>query len=138
MLAVFDEEQQMLAETVRSLASTMQVSGPHDVDAIDGTKAWSTIANAGLLGLRRRDGGVPLASGVEAMIVAYELGAALARVPYVASALAVELLELAGAGDECAEPIATGTTRAGLLLDPSLLGIAEATDPAGVMIGGPT
>src|SRR5262245_26005699 len=137
MLAVFDEEQQMLAETVRSLASTMQVSGPHDVDAVDETKAWSTIANAGLLGLRRRDGGVPLASGVEAMIVAYELGAALAPVPYVASALAVELLELAGAGDEWAEPIAAGTTRAGLLLDSSLLSLADATDSGAVMLGRP-
>src|SRR5262245_9271957 len=138
MLAVFDPEQQMLAEMVQSLASTMRVAGPHDVEVVDETKAWSTIANAGLLGLRRRDDGVPLASGVEAMIVAYELGAALAPVPYVASALAVELLELAGAGDERAEPIATGETRAGLLLDSSLLGIAEATDPRAVMIGGPT
>jgi len=136
MLAVLDPEQQMLAETVRSLAASMRVAGPHDVDAIDAAKGWSTLANAGLLGLRRRDGGVPLASGVEAMIVAYELGAALAPVPYVATALAVELLELAGAGDEWAEPIATGTTSAGLLLDSSLLGIAAASDSRAVMIGG--
>src|SRR5262245_19670178 len=98
MLAVLDPEQQLLAETVQSLASTMRVAGPHDVEQVDRAKAWAALADAGLLGLRRRDGGVPLASGVESMIVAHELGAALAPVPYVAAVLAVELLELAGVG----------------------------------------
>ena len=138
MLAVLDPEQQLLAETVQSLASTMRVAGPHDVEQVDRAKAWAALADAGLLGLRRRDGGVPLASGVESMIVAHELGAALAPVPYVAAVLAVELLELAGVGDERAEPIAVGTSHPGLLLGSSLLDVADATDERAVMIGGLT
>src|SRR5215471_3573618 len=137
MLAVLDPEQQMLAETARSLAATMRITGPHDLETVDETKAWNALVGTGLLGLRRRDGGVPVASGVEAMIVAHELGAALAPVPYVATVLAVELLELAGVGDEWAEPIAAGSTRAGLLLDASLLAMAEATDPRAVLVGRP-
>jgi len=136
MLAVLDSEQEMLAETVRSLAATIRVANPHDLERIDEGKAWRTLADAGLLGLRRREGGVPVASGVEAMIVAHELGAALSPVPYVASGiLGVELLELAGVGDAWAERIAAGSSRPGLLMNARLLDLADLPDPDAVMIG---
>ena len=138
MLAVLDPEQEMLAETVRSLADTIRVTNPCDLEDVDEAKVWRTLAETGLLGLRRRDGGAPVASAVEGMIVAQELGAALAPVPFVASGvLAVELLELAGVGDEWAEPIAAGTSRPGLLLGSTLLDLADIVDPGAVMIGWP-
>lgn len=136
MLAVLNEEQVMLANTARTLGSAVGIRNPQELDSVDDAKVWAALADTGLLGLRRRDEGAPLASGVEAMVVAHELGAALTTAPFITSGvLAVELLELAGVGDELAEPVATGGVRVGLLLSPSLLTLADPDDTGAVLVG---
>lgn len=136
MFALLDPEQEMLAETARAIARAAAVTTPDDVGRVDEAKVWRTLADAGLLGLRRREQGRPWASGIEAMIVAHELGAALTPAPYATSGpLAVELLELAGVGDEHADEVSDGTVRVGLLLRASMREVADSSEPRAVLIG---
>lgn len=125
MLAVFDDEEQMLHETAVSLASSMAVRNPHDLDDVDREKAWRQLAGSGLLSLRARAAGEqPDGSGVDVMIVAAALGGVLAPVPFAESAILVtELLSAAGA-DEAAAGVADGSQRYGLALDGRLSGLA--------------
>jgi len=136
MLAVLDPEQEMLKKTARSLAASVGVKNPQDLESVDEEKAWRALTDTGFLGLRLRQDGQPLASGVEAMIVAQELGGALAATPFLWSGLlAVELLELAGLSD-IAESVAGGQERPGLLLGTDLLGLAGPDDVHAVLVGG--
>ncbi|TDD38369.1 acyl-CoA dehydrogenase [Actinomadura sp. KC06] len=126
VLALLNDEQQMLREMMSSLAGSVSAGNPRDIGEIDRAKGWGALAGAGMLGLRVRDGsGAPTGSGVDAMIVAEALGGALAPLPYVGSAvLATELLALAGAPPDLLQRAADGTERHTVLLIPDLSGIA--------------
>ena len=92
-------EQQVLAESAARLVDRL---GPHAVGEIDdgqrAAKLDAAVAAAGWRELRTGDDqGHPLASGVEAGIVAEELGRGLADVSFVGPTLAGELRRLTGA-----------------------------------------
>lgn len=132
MLALFNEEQQMFETTAKRLAQSIGIANPHDLKTKDRELGWKMLAEVGLLGLRMRDEGIALASGVEVMIAAQALGETLTPQPFTSAVLAGELLALAGAPDELLEELAAGETRYGLLLDRSLERLA-APDEAGAV-----
>src|SRR5512139_2684409 len=92
-------EQAELRRTARRLAREL---GPRTVADLDDRKRSERLAeavrDAGWLELRRdgEDGG-PLASGVEAAIIAGALGEAVADVPFAGPVLAADLARRAGA-----------------------------------------
>ena len=121
MLALFTEEQQMLAQVVTDLAASIGLDNPSDLDSVDGDRGWSEIQAVGLLGLRQREHGVPAASAVEVMIAAEALATRLVPQPYLGAAvLPGELLALAGAPAERPGEIADGTARGCVLLRPDV------------------
>ncbi len=132
MLALLTEEQQMLQETAAQLAQSVGLANPSDLDKVDRTKGWATLADAGLLGLRARDEqGRPTASGVEVALVVEALGAALAPLPYAGSGvLAAELLSLAGAPDPWLAGLADGSSRCALLMSEDLTRLARVDELA--------
>ena len=97
MLALFNEEQQMFESTAKRLAQSIGIANPHDLQTKDRAQDWQMLSEVGLLGLRMRDNGIPLASGVEVMIAAQALGETLAPQPFTSAVLASELLALAAA-----------------------------------------
>jgi len=126
VLALLTEEQQMLQEIATQLATATGLTNPSDLEKVDRAKGWASLADAGLLALRARDAdGTPGASGVEVMVVTEALGAALAPLPYVGSAvLATELLALAGAPSAWIDELTSGETRYALLLSSDLTHLA--------------
>ncbi len=123
MLTTLTDEQESLRVAARAIAHQARVNRTEDLSLIDRDKVWRLLADADLLGLRLRNGGIPVASGVEVAIVAEALGASLVPAPYLGSAvMAVELLELAGDRTERASAIASGDRRVGLLVDERLTG----------------
>ena len=103
------KEQQALGE---SAARVVDQLAPHTVGVIgDGKrkgKLEAAVASSGWRELRTAtENGHPLASGVEAGIVAEELGRGLADVPFLGPTMAAELRRLAGAPpSELAETVA--------------------------------
>ncbi|MCU1717666.1 acyl-CoA dehydrogenase family protein [Pseudomonas sp. 5P_3.1_Bac2] len=120
MLALFNEEQQMFESTAKRLAQSIGISNPHELNTFKRDHAWQMITEVGLLGLRLRDNGEPLASGVEVMIAAQALAETLVPQPFVSGLLASELLALAQAPQEWIEELAAGECRYALLLDRTL------------------
>ena len=119
------EEQDMLREVAAGVASEIGPSTPHDLDALVDGAGWTLLANAGLLGLRvpgNRGGGG--ASAVEAMIVTEALARRLCPVPYLGTALALDLLLAAGANDDIVAAVAGGERRLTIALDETLCGLA--------------
>ncbi len=95
----FSAEQQALRD---SAAQVVDRLGPRAVGQLDDVeraeKLDAAIAASGWRELRTPEGGAaPLASGVEAAIVAEELGRGLADAPYLGPTLAAELRRLARA-----------------------------------------
>ncbi|CUU56196.1 Acyl-CoA dehydrogenase, C-terminal domain [Parafrankia irregularis] len=133
MLALLSEEQELLAMTIRSMRSVVGVSGPRDLDDFDHRRAWDSLVEAGLLGLRLRSDDAPLGSGVDAMIVARGLGEMLCPAPFVPALLATELLLLGGEAGELAEAVAAGDMTAAVLLRRDLGGLATADDLDGAV-----
>jgi alkylation response protein AidB-like acyl-CoA dehydrogenase len=93
-------EQAELRRAARQLAREL---GPSTVAALDDTtrakRLSAAVHDAGWLELRDDEGkGAPLASGVEAAIVADALGAAVADVAFAGPILAADLARRAGAG----------------------------------------
>ncbi|WP_460124381.1 acyl-CoA dehydrogenase family protein [Pseudomonas sp. S2_C03] len=128
MLALFNEEQHMFENTAKRLAQSIGIKNPHDLQSNDPDHGWQQITEVGLLSLRMRDNGVPLASGVEVMIAAQALGETLAPQPFVGSLLAGELLAMSEAPSDLIESAAAGETRYALLLDRSLQALASPED----------
>lgn len=92
-------EQAELARTARQLAREL---GPRAVADLDDEKRRERLAEAvrqaGWLELRQDDGdGAPVASGVEAALIAEALGEAVADVPFAGPVLAGDLARRAGA-----------------------------------------
>lgn len=92
------DEQQALRDSVAKVAADL---GPGSVGALDdaerAAKLDAAVAAAGWRELRMEDHGAPLASGVEAAIVAEELARGLADAAFVGPVLAGDLRRLAGA-----------------------------------------
>jgi alkylation response protein AidB-like acyl-CoA dehydrogenase len=85
-----------------SVAQVVDRLGPHAVGQLDDPervgKLDAAVAASGWRELRSaEDGDAPLASGVEAALVAEELGRGLADAPFLGPTLAAELRRLAGA-----------------------------------------
>ncbi len=132
MLALFNEEQMMFESTAKRLAQSIGIANPHDLETREPAIGWKMLTDVGMLGLRARDNGVPLASGVEVMIAAQALGTTLAPQPFIAAVLASELLALADAPEALIEELATGVTRYGLLLDRSLERLAAPNEAGSI------
>lgn len=129
MLALFNEEQLMFENTAKRLAQSIGIKNPHDLQVADPDHGWQQMTEVGLLSLRMRDNGVPLASGVEVMIAAQALGETLVPQPFVGGVLAAELLALSNAPSELIESAAAGETRYALLLDGALQRLAAPDEP---------
>lgn len=125
MRAVFTEEQEMLRVTARRIAERSRINTPGDIEKLDSDAVWQSIAAAGLLAMRVRDDGAPMSAGVDVMLVAEELAAALAPAPFISAILSTELLELAKAPRELIDEIAEGRARYGLALAPDLGALAD-------------
>ncbi|EPL15592.1 acyl-CoA dehydrogenase family protein [Pseudomonas sp. CF161] len=132
MLALFNEEQLMFESTAKRLAQSIGISNPHDLQTQEPILGWQMLTDVGMLGLRMRDRGVPLASGVEVMIAAQALGTTLTPQPFIAAVLAGELLALAGAPQALIEDLAAGVTRYGLLLDRTLEHLAAPNEAGSI------
>jgi alkylation response protein AidB-like acyl-CoA dehydrogenase len=118
-------EQQALRDSVTQVADRLGAKAVGQLADVERAgKLAAAVAASGWLELRcPEDGGAPLASGVEAAIVAEELGRSLADTPYIGPTLAAELRRLAGA------PYATAAET--VLLGP---GLGEpATTPLGAV-----
>lgn len=125
MLALLNDEQQMLKDVAARIAGAASATNPGDLTDGRGPEAWTALGRAGLLGLRQRDSmGFPGGSGVDVAVVAEALGGGLVAVPFVGSAvLATELLALAAA-EEAVGDLAAGD-RMGVLLTGDLSGLAR-------------
>ena len=126
MLALLTEEQEMLKHTAAQLASSVHLLTPADLETVDRAKAWAALSESGLLSLRVREDGRPMASGVEVMLVCEALGAALAPLPYVADIIASDLMARVGAPQTWLDEVASGEVRYGLLLTADLESVAVA------------
>lgn len=126
MLALLTQEQEMLKQTAAQLAATVTLRTPSDLGTVDRSKAWSALAESGLLALRARDEGDPMASGVEVMLVCEALGAALAPVPYTACTVALDLMARAAVPQSWMDGLTSGEVRYGLLMTSDLSSLAVA------------
>jgi alkylation response protein AidB-like acyl-CoA dehydrogenase len=134
MLALLTQEQEMLRDMAVQLAASVHLLTPADLTTVDRTKGWNALAEAGLLSFRARNtSGGPAASGVEVMLVAEALGAALAPLPYLGSVAASELMARAGAPPEWLDKLAVGKVRYGLLLSSDLSRLAHVDDESGAV-----
>jgi alkylation response protein AidB-like acyl-CoA dehydrogenase len=116
VLALLNDEQQMLQEMATSLAASVGLQNPSDLQSVDRAQGWRALADAGVLGLRVREGDVPTSSAVEVALVTEALGGALAPLPYLGSAvLSAELLALAGAPSQWQQAMADGAERYAVL-----------------------
>jgi acyl-CoA dehydrogenase-like protein len=117
VLALFTEEQAYLRDVVGDLARKIGIQNRNDLDTADRERGWSEIRSMGLLGLRAREGGRPVASGVEATIAAEALAGRLVPQPYLGVALLPsELLALAGAPADLQTAVSSGEQRACILM----------------------
>ncbi|MFD9664265.1 acyl-CoA dehydrogenase family protein [Rhodococcus sp. NPDC059968] len=110
------------------IADTVALRNPSDLGDVDRAGGWKRLAEVGVLGLRAREDGLPLASGTEVRLVVEALAEALAPVPFVGASLAVELLSLAGAPEKLVDDIAAGTVRCGLGMRADLSSLANPHD----------
>lgn len=138
MYAMLNEEQLALRDAVDSLAQSVGVANPVDLDSRDHAKTWSAMQQMGLLELRHRDEGQPAASGVEIMVCAQSLAAGLVPAPFLpAAVLAVELLELAGAPSDWVASATADGPAYGLLMSPDLASLATVASQDSLVWGGP-
>jgi alkylation response protein AidB-like acyl-CoA dehydrogenase len=127
-------EQAELRRTARQLAREL---GPRTVVDLDDGKRTRRLAeavrDAGWLELRHDGEGGPLASGVEAAIIAGALGEAVADVPFAGPVLAADLARRAGASPAPGAVVAFSPdlTGAAVLKDPSATTALHAVDGPG-------
>lgn len=132
MDARLTEEQEQIRQTAEQLAAELGPASPESLPARDhGRKAWDRLAEVGLLGIRipEHAGGSP-ASGVEAAIVAEQMGRHCVALPFVGSGVcASALLAAAGAADEVLSAMAGGRLRLAPVLDASMGRFANLGEP---------
>lgn len=123
----------MFQEMVTGLAAAAGLVNPADLETLDLDKAWRDVAASGLLGLRVREDGRPVAGGVEVMLAVQGLAARLVPLPVLGSGvLALELLALADAPPDWIAELADGRARYAVLLRADLSGPASAADAGAV------
>jgi alkylation response protein AidB-like acyl-CoA dehydrogenase len=117
-------EQQALRDSVAQVVDRLGPDTVRDLDDAErSAKLDAAVAASGWRELRVPiEGSAPLASGVEAAVVAEELGRGLADTPYLGPTLAAELRRLAGAPSAgSAETVAfTGSLAAAAVADPEV------------------
>jgi alkylation response protein AidB-like acyl-CoA dehydrogenase len=131
----YTPEQAELQRTARQLAREL---GPRTVADLDDAKRSERLAeavrNAGWLELRHpTDDGAPLASGVEAAIIADALGEVVADVPFAGPVLAADLARRAGATPIDGAVVAFSSDLAGaaMVSGPATVAPIHAVDCAG-------
>jgi alkylation response protein AidB-like acyl-CoA dehydrogenase len=133
MLALLTAEQRMFKQAVTDLAAAAGLVNPADLGTIDTGRAWRDIAAAGLLGLRVREDGRPVATGTEVILAAAALAGRLVPLPVLGSGiLALELLALARAPHDWIGELAAGRARYAVLLSPDLSRPADLDDTVAV------
>jgi alkylation response protein AidB-like acyl-CoA dehydrogenase len=127
----YSAEQQALRDSAANVVDRLGPKAVRDLDDSGRTaKLDAAVEASGWRELRvAADDGAPLASAVEAAIIAEELSRGLADVPFLGPTLAAELRRLAGA------PPADGPETVGFLPDLSAPAVVEAGShlPAGVV-----
>lgn len=138
MHALLNEDQEDLKRIVESLAKSIGISNPSDLDDRVFDTGWAALRGAGLLELRGRNDGVPTASGVEVMVAAEALATELVALPFLPSAvLATELIGLAAGPTSWTDDIEAGGTTYGILLADDLIDIAN-EESSSLIWGGPS
>ncbi|WP_233809914.1 acyl-CoA dehydrogenase family protein [Paraburkholderia sp. HP33-1] len=123
----------MFASSLARLAGSIGITQPRELETVDREQGWAEIAEVGLLALRQRDDGVPLASGVEVLIAAEALGGALAPQPFTGcGVMATELMALAQAPQEWIDTSTSGSGRCGVMLSRDLSRLATIDDTEAV------
>ncbi|MFB7890658.1 acyl-CoA dehydrogenase family protein [Microbacterium sp. NPDC056044] len=136
MQALIDETQQEFRELADDIAASIGIANPSDIDGADPLAGWSTLQSAGLLELRERTDGAPLAGGVEIALLSQALGAALSPAPYLAGgALAVDLISRSGDTGAWLPGLLAGTDHYSLLLDAGLDALGGTGGENGVLWG---
>jgi alkylation response protein AidB-like acyl-CoA dehydrogenase len=129
----FTPEQELLGETVRSLAGRLGPRSTQDLETADPDLGWAAICELGLPGLRLPEpAGGSGALVTDVMIVVEELARGLVPVPFLGPVLAAELLRLAGAPTSVLSEIASGEIRYTVALDRSLRSLGRVGDPTAV------
>ena len=145
MDATLNDEESLLAETAGRVAAGL--SG--DAADVDADRAWRALDESGFVAMRA-DAGPGGASVVDAVLCAEAFGRAASAIPLVGPLLAVELLRVAGIGDDelvrgvlgpAGRSTAGGGVRATIALDGTLgdvagapLGTAGAFEVAGTAV----
>jgi alkylation response protein AidB-like acyl-CoA dehydrogenase len=131
-------EQQALRDSVAQVVGNLGPGTVRDLDDMERTaKLDAAVASSGWRELRvPLEGRAPLASGVEAAIVAEELGRGLADTPLLGPTLAAELRRLAGAQPVgTTETVAlTGSLTAAAMADPAVPPGSVAIDARGATV----
>ncbi|MCR2799333.1 acyl-CoA dehydrogenase family protein [Microbacterium sp. zg-Y818] len=136
MQALIDETQQEFRELADDIAASIGITNPSDIDGADPLAGWRTLQSAGVLELRERTDGAPLAGGVEVALLSQALGAALSPAPYLAGgALAVDLISRSGDVNGWLPGLLAGTDHYSLLLTPALDALGGTAGEPGVLWG---
>jgi len=137
MDALLDETHTEFLDVAQQIARSIGVTNPADIRGREALGGWATLASAGLLELRDRTDGAPLASGVEVALLCRSLGAALVPDPYLPSgAIAADLIARSGDPHAWSDDLTSGTSLYGIALSANLRRIAGPDEDAPVMWGG--
>lgn len=121
---MLNDAESMVRETAWRLADDLSPKGMPGFAAFDAEKAWKALEDTGFVNLRVSESvGGGDGSTVMAALVVEALAAKLVPVPYLGSALAIELLIAAGAASEVFERISSGDVRVTLGMNRELTGI---------------
>jgi len=137
MDALLDETLTEFFEVAQQISRSIGVANPSDVRDRATLNGWETLASAGLLELRDRTDGEPLASGVEVALLCRSLGASLVPDPYLPSAaLAGDLIARSTDPEGWWADLASGTTVYGIALSADLRRLAGPDEAEPVLWGG--
>lgn len=125
MDATLSESEEMLREAARRLGSDLACASVADYADVDDTKAWRSLADTGMLGIRFPEAvGGGGGSAMDQALVVEALAYHTVAVPFLGSAaLAGELLLAAGASSETLSRLASGELRVALGLSEDLSSI---------------
>lgn len=137
MDALLDETRAEFVDVAQQIARSIGVKNPGDMREREALSGWGTLASSGLLELRDRVDGEPLASGVEVALLCRSLGGSLVPDPYLPSAaLAADLIARSGDPHAWAGDLTSGKALYGIALTADLRRIAGPDDAAPILWGG--
>jgi alkylation response protein AidB-like acyl-CoA dehydrogenase len=133
----FTGEQQLLADTMETMARRMAPATTHEIDPRACREAWRQLTDAGLVGIHLPEAlGGGGGSTVELLIVVEQLARHLVAVPFLGATLGAQLLLAAGAPDELVAGLANGTRRYPIALRGDLRTPARLGEPDAVVWDG--